>query len=73
MPHLLPEMGALNTETMSAHCHDCKARFRVPLSPPWRCPVCGSGQVIDHNLEPLAPAEQAAAILSFRLALATAQ
>lgn len=40
---------------MGAHCFGCKARFRIPCSPtePLRCPECGSGQVIDHNLEPL--------------------
>lgn len=49
---------------MGAHCHACLARFEIPLHPTekLKCPECGSGQVIDHNLEPLSPEEELAAL-----------
>lgn len=48
---------AVDEPTLGAHCFDCKERFRIPTVTKVRvrCPVCGSGRVIDHNLEPLAP------------------
>jgi hypothetical protein len=54
-------------ETMGAHCFDCKESFHIPRSPksPLKCPACGSGQVIDHNLAPLSPEEERAALTLF--------
>jgi hypothetical protein len=52
---------------MPAHCHACLARFEIPKSPtaPVKCPECGSGQVIDHNLEAISPEEELAAFKAF--------